>query len=65
MPPWSLQSDSVHFPVLETLKIWLGGVDDFFKAIVTLRLKSLDYTAHRDSPLSAIFGGLGDKSLSQ
>lgn len=45
MPPWSLQSDSVHFPVLDTLKIWLGGVDDFFKAIVTPRLKSLDYTA--------------------
>ncbi|KAI6106746.1 hypothetical protein EDD16DRAFT_1713135 [Pisolithus croceorrhizus] len=63
MLPCSLQPDSVHFPVLETLNVSLRDGADFFKAIVTPKLKSIDYThtTHFGSPLSAIFSSLEDK----
>lgn len=53
--------NSVHFPVLETLEIDLRNAGDLFKAIVTPKLRSLQYTLHSDDPLSTDLGGLEDK----
>ncbi|KAI6152948.1 hypothetical protein EDD17DRAFT_1633492 [Pisolithus thermaeus] len=63
MLPCSLQPDSVHFPVLETLTVSLKDGADFFKAIVTPKLKSVDYTstAELGDPPSAVFSTLEDK----
>ncbi|KAI6012215.1 hypothetical protein EDC04DRAFT_739318 [Pisolithus marmoratus] len=61
MPPCSLQPDSIHFPVLETLEISLINPVDFFKAIVTPKLKYLDYVIDSTNSLVTVFGGLGEK----
>ncbi|KAI6127101.1 hypothetical protein F5141DRAFT_1085534 [Pisolithus sp. B1] len=63
MLPCSLPPDSVHFPVLETLNVSLKDGADFFKAIVTPKLKSVDYTstAELGDPPSAVFSTLEDK----
>ncbi|KAI6012224.1 hypothetical protein EDC04DRAFT_2905020 [Pisolithus marmoratus] len=57
----SLQPDSVHFPVLETLTIKLRNAEDFLKAIVTPKLKSLDYTIGSENPRRIVFSSLEDK----
>lgn len=62
MPQRSLQPDSVHFPVLETMKINLSSPADFFKAIITLNLKSLYFrTPDSKNSLSTMFIGLQGK----
>ncbi|KIO00698.1 hypothetical protein M404DRAFT_1003704 [Pisolithus tinctorius Marx 270] len=60
-PPWSLQPNSLHFPVLETLKIFLASTIEFFKAVVTPKLISLDYTVSLEDLLSTLFGSLEGK----
>ncbi|KAI6008755.1 hypothetical protein F5J12DRAFT_935478 [Pisolithus orientalis] len=60
-PPWLLQPNSVHFPVLETLKISLTSTSEFFKAIVTPKLISLDYAVSLEDILSSLFSNLEGK----
>ncbi|KIO00686.1 hypothetical protein M404DRAFT_29356 [Pisolithus tinctorius Marx 270] len=60
-PPWLLQPNSVHFPVLETLKISLTSTSEFFKAIVTPKLISLDYAVSLEDIISSLFSSLEGK----
>lgn len=64
IPPFLLQSGSVHFPVLEGLSIIVRDTADFFKAIVTPKLKLLNYVTDSENPPSVVFSGLRDKFCS-
>ncbi|KAI6108708.1 hypothetical protein EDD16DRAFT_64318 [Pisolithus croceorrhizus] len=61
--PYSLQPNSVHFPVLEMLNVSLKEGAPFFEAIVTPKLKSVHYTstAELGDPPSDVFSTLEDK----
>ncbi|KAI6008729.1 hypothetical protein F5J12DRAFT_825181 [Pisolithus orientalis] len=61
IPQWSLQPNSVYFPVLETLQFWLRNADDFFKAIIAPKLTYLEYGAVSKILPSTVFSGLADK----
>ncbi|KIO00720.1 hypothetical protein M404DRAFT_759576 [Pisolithus tinctorius Marx 270] len=61
IPQWSLQPNSVHFPVLEALQFWLRNADDFFKAVIAPKLTYLEYGAVSKIPPSTVFSGLADK----
>ncbi|KAI6001801.1 hypothetical protein EDD15DRAFT_2361114 [Pisolithus albus] len=61
IPPCSLQPGSIHFPVLESLGMFVEDAAAFFKAIVTPKLRLLSYTAGWQDPPSVVFSGLRDK----
>ncbi|KAI6001802.1 hypothetical protein EDD15DRAFT_1554625 [Pisolithus albus] len=64
IPPCLLQPGSIHFPVLETLGMFVKDAAAFFKAIVTPKLKILSYIVGWQDTPSIGFSGLRDKFCS-
>ena len=61
---WSLQPNSIEFPVLETLILVISGSSDFLQAIIAPNLEHFEYRpCYVDSP-SLVFGGLRAKFTS-
>ncbi|KAI6144353.1 hypothetical protein BKA82DRAFT_29365 [Pisolithus tinctorius] len=53
--------NSVHFPVLETLKVNIRNTGHLLKVIITPKLRSFEYTLHSDDPLPTDFSDLEGK----
>ncbi|KAL4079595.1 hypothetical protein J3A83DRAFT_1128675 [Scleroderma citrinum] len=56
---WSLEWDSVQFPILQTLKLDIAEPRQFMEAIIAPKLESFDYSSKKQD--SVVFGRLRNK----